>query len=246
MEQIGAQDPLSPLISTGDSISTVLRQTSKRPSSLNLPRTGDALCDAGHLCDKWVVETVINFPSPTHSNNFSERSSRGSSPLRFSFLGSSDTSQQAFPCAGHCRQTTSSSFLSQCSLECQSRRHGSMQFLVAHGRSLDPGSDSGDANIPTEQPHVSAKLHSWGKIFLCHLGFPSTIWAASIDLTVGKTFLGGLIKPPVIRQFLHNGVLYKEQEERGLSRFELFADLVFVAIIRVCTSQFVSRDSSVK
>jgi hypothetical protein len=38
----------------------------------------------------------------------------------------------------------------------------------------------------------------------------------------------------VIRQFLHNGHLYKEEEERGLSRFELFADLVFVAIIRVC------------
>jgi len=52
-------------------------------------------------------------------------------------------------------------------------------------------------------------------------------------VSLGGTWLGGLIKAPVVRQFLHNGHLYKEEEERAISHFELFADLVFVAVIHV-------------
>ena len=53
------------------------------------------------------------------------------------------------------------------------------------------------------------------------------------DDSIGSAWLGGLIKAPVVRQFLHNGHLYKEEEERTISHFELFADLVFVAVIHV-------------
>ena len=51
--------------------------------------------------------------------------------------------------------------------------------------------------------------------------------------SLGGVRSGGLIKAPVVRQFLHNGHLYKEEEERAISHFELFADLVFVAVIHV-------------
>ncbi|PVG04558.1 hypothetical protein CPB86DRAFT_777843 [Serendipita vermifera] len=40
----------------------------------------------------------------------------------------------------------------------------------------------------------------------------------------------GLVKPFVIKQWLHQGKLYREKKERVPSRFELFFDLVFVAI----------------
>ena len=55
-------------------------------------------------------------------------------------------------------------------------------------------------------------------------------------ISQGRTWLGGLIKAPVVRQFLHNGHLYKEEEERAISHFELFADLVFVAVIHVSST----------
>jgi hypothetical protein len=63
--------------------------------------------------------------------------------------------------------------------------------------------------------------------------------------------LAGLIRPPTIRQFIHEDQLYTEEEERSLTQFEvrmlstyvvssvltvfpqLFADLVFVAIVHV-------------
>lgn len=62
---------------------------------------------------------------------------------------------------------------------------------------------------------------------------------------LGKSILGGLIKPPVVRQFLHNDQLYKEEEDRGISSFELFADLVFVAIVHVSIQVTESPDSNV-
>lgn len=42
--------------------------------------------------------------------------------------------------------------------------------------------------------------------------------------------LGHLFRRPVIRQFLHDGKLYREKFERESSRFELFFDLAFVGI----------------
>ncbi|KAK0544380.1 hypothetical protein OC844_007470 [Tilletia horrida] len=42
-----------------------------------------------------------------------------------------------------------------------------------------------------------------------------------------------LFKRPLIRQWLHNGKLYHEEEEREPSRFELFFDLSFVGIIHL-------------
>lgn len=62
--------------------------------------------------------------------------------------------------------------------------------------------------------------------------------------------LAGLIKPPTVRQFLHEDQLFTEQQGRSLTQFEvrllsasytgvlteisqLFADLVFVAIVHV-------------
>ncbi|KIM26590.1 hypothetical protein M408DRAFT_16895 [Serendipita vermifera MAFF 305830] len=87
-----------------------------------------------------------------------------------------------------------------------------MQFLIAHGRSRPASKmvddDTGLSRDPTQFESTEHQVR-------------------------GKSWLGGLIKPPVIRQFLHSGHLYKEEEERGLSHFELFADLVFVAIVRI-------------
>ena len=63
--------------------------------------------------------------------------------------------------------------------------------------------------------------------------------------------LGGLIKPPTVRQFIHEDRLFTEEQERSITQFEvrtpsahainvltglflqLFADLVFVAIVHV-------------
>lgn len=39
-----------------------------------------------------------------------------------------------------------------------------------------------------------------------------------------------LFRRPVIRQFLHNGKLYREKFERESSRFELYFDLIFVGV----------------
>jgi hypothetical protein len=64
-------------------------------------------------------------------------------------------------------------------------------------------------------------------------GKGSCVGILSYILSTGRAFLGGLIKPPLVRQFLHGGHLYKEEEERDLSHFELFADLIFVAIVHV-------------
>ncbi|CAD6920460.1 unnamed protein product [Tilletia controversa] len=44
---------------------------------------------------------------------------------------------------------------------------------------------------------------------------------------------GHLFKRPLIRQWLHNGKLYREEDEREPSRFELFFDLSFVGIIHL-------------
>lgn len=40
-----------------------------------------------------------------------------------------------------------------------------------------------------------------------------------------------MIKRPVIRQWLHGGHLYREKDERKPSQFELFFDLIFVAVV---------------
>ncbi|CAO1635461.1 unnamed protein product [Parajaminaea phylloscopi] len=42
--------------------------------------------------------------------------------------------------------------------------------------------------------------------------------------------IGHLFRRPVIRQFLHNGKLYREKFERESSRFELYFDLIFVGV----------------
>src|SRR5258708_3799524 len=52
-------------------------------------------------------------------------------------------------------------------------------------------------------------------------------------MSQGRAWLGGLIKASIVRQFLHDGHLYKEEEEQSISHFELFADLVFVALVHV-------------
>ncbi|KAK0547787.1 hypothetical protein OC846_004383 [Tilletia horrida] len=44
---------------------------------------------------------------------------------------------------------------------------------------------------------------------------------------------GHLFKRPLIRQWLHNGRLYREEDEREPSRFELFFDLSFVGIVHL-------------
>ncbi|KAE8241871.1 hypothetical protein A4X13_0g7224 [Tilletia indica] len=44
---------------------------------------------------------------------------------------------------------------------------------------------------------------------------------------------GHLFKRPLVRQWLHNGKLYREEEEREPSRFELFFDLSFVGIVHL-------------
>ena len=63
-------------------------------------------------------------------------------------------------------------------------------------------------------------------------------------------WLAGLVKPPTVRQFLHEDRLFTEEQDRSLTQFEvrmpraysacvltgilqLFADLVFVAIVHV-------------
>jgi low temperature requirement protein LtrA len=48
-----------------------------------------------------------------------------------------------------------------------------------------------------------------------------------------KKLLGGLIKAPVVRQFICDGKLFREEDDRSQSHFELFADLVFVGIVHV-------------
>ncbi|PVF91698.1 hypothetical protein CPB86DRAFT_718994 [Serendipita vermifera] len=91
-------------------------------------------------------------------------------------------------------------------------RSGSSQFLIAHARSsskLALVDDVNASSAPKEDSH-----------------------SESME-TDGRAFLGGLIKPPIVRQFLHGGHLYKEEHERDLSHFELFADLIFVAIVHL-------------
>ncbi|KAG8783714.1 hypothetical protein FRC15_004674 [Serendipita sp. 397] len=99
-----------------------------------------------------------------------------------------------------------------------SRNH-STQFLLAHGKGKGPLT-----------PEMAAEAHA-------HAHGGSSRHGSEYESTEhqmkGKMFLGGLIKPPVVRQFMHNGYLYKEEEDRGISHFELFADLIFVAIVHI-------------
>lgn len=118
-----------------------------------------------------------------------------------------------------------------------SRNH-SVEFLVAHDRS----------NAGTPRPEVDRFHHHqmqpahemqsesglFGSLRPRRAILGGNRSNGTISL-VGRAWLGGLIKAPVVRQFLHDGHLYKEEEERGISHFELFADLVFVALIHVST-----------
>lgn len=101
-----------------------------------------------------------------------------------------------------------------------SRSH-STHFLLAHGRSqITPPTLDETGNEVHNGPGGHPVRHA-------------SEYESTEHQMRGHTFLGGLFKPFVVRQFLHNGYLYKEEEERGVSHFELFADLVFVAIVHV-------------
>lgn len=103
---------------------------------------------------------MTNSPSSMHTNSFSRSSSKVSSPLRSSFLPSSNSSQQTLPSSdasysGHYHQHGASpGSLTQCSNTCESHRHSSMQFLIAHGRSRPvlcvDGSDTGTPSVRTQ------------------------------------------------------------------------------------------------
>lgn len=45
------------------------------------------------------------------------------------------------------------------------------------------------------------------------------------------TCLYDLFQPPVVRQYIQGGRLFREREERTPDRFELFLDLVLVGIV---------------
>jgi len=47
-----------------------------------------------------------------------------------------------------------------------------------------------------------------------------------------KDTMNALFKTPLVRQYLHKGIMYREAEPRDPSRFELFFDLLYVGIIR--------------
>lgn len=110
-------------------------------------------------------------------------------------------------------------------------RAQSSHFLLAHGRTSGQASLRDDmANGASYDEHyIAGKSHDTISKMRSNLR----------SISLGKSFFGGLINPPVVRQFLHDGHLYKEEEDRGISHFELFADLVFVAIVHVgCVSTF--------
>ncbi|KAG8793786.1 hypothetical protein FRC17_008378, partial [Serendipita sp. 399] len=105
-------------------------------------------------------------------------------------------------------------------------RNQSTQFLVAHGKGhLTPELAAA--------AQVHAEAHGGSNGGGGEISRHGSEYESTEHQMRGKTFLGGLIKPPVVRQFLHNGYLYKEEEERGISHFELFADLIFVAIVHI-------------
>lgn len=45
------------------------------------------------------------------------------------------------------------------------------------------------------------------------------------------TRLGDLVHPPVVRQWIAGGKLYRERGERGSPRIELFLDLLYVGVV---------------
>lgn len=101
-----------------------------------------------------------------------------------------------------------------------SRTH-STHFLLAHGRGhVEPPTLDETGNEVHEGPGRHPARHA-------------SEYESTEHQMRGRMFLGGLFKPFVVRQFLHNGFLYREEEERGISHFELFADLVFVAIVHI-------------
>jgi hypothetical protein len=101
------------------------------------------------------LSDMTNSQSPMHTNSFSRSSSKVSSPLRTSFLPSSNSSQQTLPSSdasysGHYHQHGASpSLLAQCPNACESHRHSSTQFLIAHGRS-PIGGDTGPPSVHTQ------------------------------------------------------------------------------------------------
>lgn len=149
-----------------------------------------------------------SLPSPslsTYSNDTTQR--RNTRPQSF-------PPQPVFS-----REGTSCSIASSKTGGLHSRTH-SVEFLVAHDRS----------SKVTSRPPPTLQVQSesfWpsGSVLCCFVDPDGDF--------LGSAWLGGLIKAPVVRQFLHNGHLYKEEEERAISHFELFADLVFVAVIHV-------------
>jgi hypothetical protein len=106
------------------------------------------------------LSDMANSQSPMHTNSFSRSSSKVSSPLRTSFLPSSNSSQQTLPSSdasysGHYHQQgASASVLTRCSNACESHRHSSTQFLIAHGRSRPV--DGGDTGTPSSHTQYEA------------------------------------------------------------------------------------------
>jgi hypothetical protein len=112
------------------------------------------------------LSDMTNSQSPMHTSSFSRSSSKVSSPLRTSFLPSSNSSQQTLPSSdasypGHYHQHGASPcLLTQCSNPCESHRHSSMQFLIAHGRSPiggDTGTPSGQTQYEATESYTSSK-----------------------------------------------------------------------------------------
>lgn len=75
---------------------------------------------------------------------------------------------------------------------------------------------------PPEKPHKTISDFGPGNVAFWDDGYESD--------NESRFTVRSFVKPFVIKQWLHRGKLYRERRERVPSRFELFFDLVFVAI----------------
>ncbi|WFD44371.1 hypothetical protein MPSI1_003039 [Malassezia psittaci] len=103
--------------------------------------------------------------------------------------------------------------------------HGVQDPNIA-GTSLDPDAHDGEGGHHTlaavfNAVHARSETHDSNHKHLTEHGF---------DVPVKWTHL---FKRPVVRQWLFRGHLYREQDKRVPSRFELFFDLMFVGIAHV-------------